>query len=184
VAASRDVTARRDGWLYTILFVGSIWLANYLIGHVGVVCAPPGPCLIPVWPGIIAPSGVIAIGASFTLRDLVQRRLGRGVAVGAIVTGALLSAFLSPALALASGTAFLLSELLDLLVYTPLQEQNLIAATVASNIVGLVVDSIVFLFLAFGSLRFIEGQIIGKAWMTLLALPVVALLRRRDAAIH
>ena len=38
----------------------------------------------------------------------------------------------------------------------------------------------VFLFLAFGSLDYLAGQVIGKAWMVLLALPVVALLRRRD----
>jgi hypothetical protein len=55
---------------------------------------------------------------------------------------------------------------------------------VASNVVGLVVDSAVFLFLAFGSLRFIAGQIIAKAWMTLLALPLIALPRRRDAALR
>lgn len=173
---------RRDGWSYFAFFIGSIWLANYLVSHVGVVCVPRGPCLIPVWPGIMAPSGVLAIGASFTLRDLVQRRLGRAITIGAIVIGAVLSAGLSPALALASGTAFLLSESLDLLVYTPLQERNLIVATVASNLVGLVVDSIVFLYLAFGSLQFIEGQIIGKAWMTLLALPLLTLMRKRDAA--
>lgn len=57
-------------------------------------------------------------------------------------------------------------------------------ATLASNTVGLVADSIVFLFLAFGSLQFIEGQIIGKAWMTLLALPAVAYLRRRNTHAH
>ncbi|MEJ2433502.1 MAG: hypothetical protein P8Y53_10180 [Pseudolabrys sp.] len=50
----------------------------------------------------------------------------------------------------------------------------------ASSSVGLVVDSIVFLWLAFGSLEFLEGQIIGKAWMVLLALPLIAWLRRRD----
>lgn len=177
---------RRDGWVYLILFIGSIWLANYLVSRVGVICepGPGGPCLVPVWPGILAPSGVLAIGASFTLRDLVQRRRGRAITIGAIALGAVLSAFLSPRLALASGAAFLLSESLDLLVYTPLQERNLILATLASNLVGLVADSIVFLFLAFGSLRFIEGQIIGKAWMTLLALPVIAILRKRDASFY
>lgn len=45
---------------------------------------------------------------------------------------------------------------------------------------GLVVDSIVFLWLAFGSLDFLLGQIIGKTWMVLLAIPLVAYLRRRD----
>jgi hypothetical protein len=45
---------------------------------------------------------------------------------------------------------------------------------------GLVVDSIVFLWLAFGSLDFLAGQIVGKAWMVLLSIPFVAWLRRRD----
>ncbi len=53
-------------------------------------------------------------------------------------------------------------------------------AVVASGIAGLVVDSIVFLYLAFGSLDFLVGQIIGKAWMILLALPLMHVLRRRD----
>jgi len=51
---------------------------------------------------------------------------------------------------------------------------------VASSAVGLVVDSILFLWLAFGSLAFLEGQIIGKAWMVLLSIPFVMVLRRRD----
>ena len=51
---------------------------------------------------------------------------------------------------------------------------------VASSVVGLVVDSIVFLWLAFGSLDFLLGQIVGKAWMVLLSIPFVAWLRRRD----
>ena len=53
-------------------------------------------------------------------------------------------------------------------------------AVVASSLVGLVVDSIVFLWLAFGSLDFLFGQIVGKLWMVLLAIPLVAYLRRRD----
>ena len=37
-----------------------------------------------------------------------------------------------------------------------------------------------FLWLAFGSLEFLPGQIVGKAWMVLLSMPFVAWLRRRD----
>jgi queuosine precursor transporter len=42
------------------------------------------------------------------------------------------------------------------------------------------VDSVVFLWLAFGSLEFLLGQIVGKAWMVLLSIPLVAWLRRRE----
>jgi uncharacterized PurR-regulated membrane protein YhhQ (DUF165 family) len=70
--------------------------------------------------------------------------------------------------------------MLDLFVYTPLQRRHLMAAVVASNVVGLVVDSIVFLTIAFGSLSLLEGQIIGKAWMTLVAVPAVHGIRLWD----
>ncbi len=124
-----------------------------------------------------APSGVLAIGIGFTLRDLVQRRLGIRVTVLAVVAGALLSAALDTSLALASGVAFLLAETLDLFVYTPLQRRRLVAAVVASNAVGVVVDSLVFLTIAFGSLSLLHGQVIGKAWMTLVAIPAVYAIR-------
>lgn len=52
------------------------------------------------------------------------------------------------------------------------------AAAVGSNLVGAVVDSAVFLWLAFGSLDFLAGQVVGKAWVTLLCLPLVWLARR------
>jgi hypothetical protein len=52
------------------------------------------------------------------------------------------------------------------------------AAVVASSVVGLVVDSLVFLALAFGSLEFIGGQIVGKLWAVLIAIPLTRLLRR------
>ena len=181
-ARMNDDRARREGFLFLAGFGLCIPAANWLIGHAGTVCVPQGPCLIPVAPGVMAPSGVLMIGLALVLRDLVQRRLGVFWALGAILAGAAASAFLAPpALVLASAMAFLLSELADLGVYTPLQRRGLVVAVVASSAVGLVVDSVIFLSLAFGSLDYLAGQVLGKAWMVLLALPVVALIRRRDA---
>jgi uncharacterized PurR-regulated membrane protein YhhQ (DUF165 family) len=171
-----------EGVAFLILFALTIPAANWLIGNAGTQCVPNGPCLIPVAPGLMAPSGVTMIGIALVLRDLVQRRLGVGVAVGAILAGAALSALVAPpALVVASAAAFLLSEFVDLAVYTPLARRRLVAAVVASSFVGLVVDSIVFLWLAFGSLDFLVGQVVGKGWMVLLSIPFVAWLRRRDA---
>jgi uncharacterized PurR-regulated membrane protein YhhQ (DUF165 family) len=170
-----------EGTIFLVLFCLTIPAANWMIGHVGTVCAPKGPCLVPVAPGIMAPSGVLMVGAALVLRDLVQRRLGVEFGVGAIVAGAALSAGLAPAsLVLASAVAFLLSEFADFLVYTPLARRRLVAAVIVSSVVGLIVDSIVFLWLAFGSLDFLFGQVIGKLWMVLLAIPFVAWMRRRD----
>jgi len=170
-----------EGAIFLVLFCLTIPMANWMIGHVGAVCVPNGPCLLPVAPHIMAPSGVLMIGIALVLRDLVQRRLGVEFGLAAIVAGAAISAGLAPrSLVLASAAAFLLSEFADFAVYTPLARRRLVLAVLASSLVGLVVDSIVFLWLAFGSLDFLTGQIIGKLWMVLLATPFVAYLRRRD----
>ena len=176
-----DRQRRIEGLIALALFTLTIPLANWLIGNAGTVCVPNGPCLVPVAPGIKAPSGVLMVGLALVLRDIVQRRLGPFAGLGAIAIGTLISTMLAPpAIVLASTAAFLLSELADFAVYTPLQRRNFVAAVAASSILGLVVDSLVFLWLAFGSLDFLTGQIIGKAWMVLLALPLMHLLRRRD----
>ena len=173
---------RFEGFIYLAGFIACVPAANWLIGNVGTVCVPQGPCLIPVAPfGITAPSGVLMIGLALVLRDLVQRRLGKSWTLGAILVGAALSGLVAPpALVLASAVAFLLSELADFAVYTPLQKRGLGRAVVLSSLAGLCVDSVVFLYLAFGSLDYLAGQIIGKAWMVLLSIPVIRLLRDRD----
>ncbi|MBT3372983.1 MAG: VUT family protein [Rhodospirillaceae bacterium] len=174
-------TTKLEGYVYLIAFALCIPAANWMLGHLGTVCPPNGPCLIPVAPGIMAPSGVLMIGLALVLRDLVQRRLGALWAIGAILAGAALSALLAPpALVLASGVAFLLSELADFAVYTPLQRRRLVLAVVASGLVGLVIDSLLFLQLAFGSLDYLSGQIIGKSWVILLSIPVIWWLRSWD----
>jgi uncharacterized PurR-regulated membrane protein YhhQ (DUF165 family) len=171
-----------EGGLFLVLFCLTIPAANWMIGNVGLVCVAGGPCLLPVAPGLMAPSGVLMVGAALVLRDLVQRRLGIEFGIAAIVAGAALSAGLAPrSLVIASTAAFLLSEFVDFAVYTPLARRRLVLAVVASGLVGIVVDSLIFLWLAFGSLDFLGGQIVGKAWMVLLSVPLVAYLRRRDA---
>ena len=123
----------------------------------------------------------LAAGVSFTLRDLVQDRMGRSWTVAAIGAGALLSLAVSDArFAVASGLAFLASETADMLVYSPLKRRTWLGAVFASNVVGLALDSALFLLLAFGSLDFLAGQIVGKLEMTVLTVAVLWLWRRRD----
>lgn len=176
--------ARTEGLLFFAGFIATIFAANWFIRNVGTECHG-STCLIPMWPSFgfgdgMVPSGVLWAGLGLTLRDLVQRRLGFWWSWGAVAVGALLSAALDPALALASGGAFFLAETLDLFVYTPLQRRHLIRAVLASNVVGLAADSFVFLTLAGIPLAYMEGQIVGKLWMTLAALPVIHLIRQWD----
>ena len=172
-------------WRFVVLlaFLACIPMANWLIGNVGARCIPNGPCVIPVGFGLMAPSGVLMIGLALVLRDLVQRWLGLKWVLAAILAGALLSAVIAPpALVVASATAFLLSELVDTAVYTPLAERRLLLAVALSSVAGLAIDGVVFLWLAFGSLALLPGQIVGKALMVALAMPVIWWIRQRELA--
>ena len=156
------------GIVALIGYIATIFAANWAIVTFG---------LVPVGFGLLAPAGVYFAGLAFTLRDATQEYLGKRFAVLAVVAGASLSALVSPQFALASGAAFLLSELADFAVYTPLRARSWLAAVLASNVVGLVIDSALFLWLAFGSLDFLIGQVVGKAWITLLAVALISAYR-------
>jgi len=173
------LAANNLGFAAFALFLLSIPIANWMIGNVGSVCVLHGPCVIPVAPGVMAPSGVLTVGAALVLRDIVQRCLGAKYGLIAIALGALLSALVAPAaLVIASATAFLVSEFADFAVFSPLQRRGLIGAVLASSAVGILIDSTIFLTLAFHSLAFLPGQVIGKLWSIFFALPLIFLTRR------
>lgn len=161
-------------WLW-LAFVATVYAANWLIVHVGPVPVWP-------WPVLMAPAGVYAAGLSFSIRDGLSELGGRWSVVSAIVAGACLSAVLSGPLALASGLAFLASEMADWAVYTPLRRRGWVRAVVASNLVGMAVDSWLFLWLAGFSLTFVWGMVAGKLWTTVLVVGVYGLLARRSYA--
>jgi queuosine precursor transporter len=157
-------------YLWLFLYIGTVLGANWAIGKYG---------LVPVGFGLMAPAGVYFAGLAFTARDMVRESIGKRGVFAAILVGAALSFFIEDIerIAMASAVAFLISETADSLAYEPLRRRWAVAVLV-SNAVGLVIDSALFLWLAFGSLDFIEGQILGKAYMTIAAIPVIYLLRR------
>lgn len=157
--------------IWLMAYIGTIFGANWAIEHYG---------FVPVGFGLMAPAGVYFAGLAFTFRDFVHERYGVRGALIAIAIGAACSWFVSPVFALASAAAFTCSELADLAVYAPLRKRSWLGAVALSNTVGLVVDSALFLWLAFGSLDYLAGQVVGKAWMTALAVVVLALWRLRD----
>lgn len=169
----RNPRAFMTDWLAAVLYVATIFAANWAIVTYGV---------IPVGFGLMAPAAVIFAGLAFTLRDFIAPR---ALVLGAIAVGTLCTFAISGPLAIASGAAFAFSEIADYLVYTRLRtkragfgQANWLVAILGSNAVGLVLDSVIFLWLAFGSFAFLAGQIVGKVEMTLIALPVIWALRR------
>ena len=150
-------------------YVAAIVLANWLTSRFG---------LVPVLPGLLVTAGTYAAGAAFGLRDLVQQAGGRRLVLAAIAVGAALSWVLStPALAVASAAAFSAAEVADMAVYTPLRERGWRRAVLASNTVGAVVDTFLFLSLAGFPLTVasVGGQLVGKVlWATIVPLLLIS----------
>lgn len=132
----------------------------------------------PSWPVFVA------VGAVLALRDFVHRAHGWKVSLALIVAGAGIAALFNlaaPLVALASVVAFLVAETLDMALFAAVRERlGLALGVLVSGLVGSLVDSLVFLSIAFGSLAFLGVQYQGKAAATVAAAAVVALARRRD----
>ena len=157
------------GTVYALTYLATIILSAALVEYVGIV---------PVGFGLVAPAGAYVIGITMVFRDLTQDQLGPWWTYSALVLGTILSALVSPAIAFAAAAAFLISETLDQLVYTPIRKVSLVWAVLASNTVGIIADSIIFVGLAFGSLDYAPGQMWAKALATIGCLVILKILYR------
>lgn len=156
--------------LATAGYVATIPAANWLTTHYPAA---------PVAPGVMAPAGVYVVGLTLDLRDVSRELAGRTTVAMAMAGGVVLSSWTAnETVATASAAAYALSESLDFVVYERLRNRGFTIALALSNAAGLIADSLLFLSLAFGSLHYLPGQVIGKTWMTGAAIALL-LLRRR-----
>lgn len=98
--------------------------------------------------GLTATAGTAVAGFAFVARDALQDAKGNRWVLAAVAIGAAVSALFSPALAVASAAAFIVSETADWAVYSHLRKRHRLAGALASNTVGALLDSAVFLALA------------------------------------
>ncbi|NKS29262.1 VUT family protein [Rhodococcus hoagii] len=155
------------------ILIGSVLAANWATTRFG---------FVPVGFGQQATAGTFAAGFALAARDATQDLLGRRAMLIALTIGAALSYLVAdPAIALASLAAFALSELLAFAVYTPLRNRSRLGdrrwatAVTTSSLTGAVADTVVFLAIAFGwaaVLPALAGQLVGKAWATLIYLAI------------
>ena len=115
--------------MWALIYVVSIVAVNWLFTVI-----PP----IGIW----QPTSVI-VGLTFIFRDMAQRKIGHWVLPVMLVGGAISYVMADPFVAIASVSAFLISEGVDWMVYTftkrPLRDRIL-----WSSAVGTPIDSIVF----------------------------------------
>jgi queuosine precursor transporter len=126
-----------------LLIVASNWLVQFPI-ELGAVLGIP---VLITW-------GAATYPATFLVTDLTNRRHGPVVArqviyVGFAVGIGLSAVFATPRIAVASGTAFLVAQLLDITVFNHLRRQSWWKAPLAGSLLGSVVDTAVFFSIAF-----------------------------------
>jgi queuosine precursor transporter len=141
---------------------------------------------VPVGFGYRAPGGVFCIGAVLVLRDWMQQLRGVRSTMPLVYAAGLLSWLIGDLagwtdvqrIAIASVVAFTVSETAEAVVFTPLRRRSLTAGVALSGTVGSAVDSLLFLWIAFGSLSYFTGQFIGKTEM--IAVGTLLTLARRE----
>tara|TARA_R110002020_G_scaffold1153_2_gene5670 strand:- start:1727 stop:2203 length:477 start_codon:yes stop_codon:yes gene_type:complete len=119
---------------YTLFYIVLIVLIN-----IGFSVVP----LIPVFGELFPPLSLV-VGLVFVVRDFSQREIGHKVIIAMLIAGALSWLMADPFVALASVTAFLVSEFADWGVYTwtkkPFAQRILISSVISTPL-----DSGIFL---------------------------------------
>ena len=98
--------------------------------------------------------GAFTYPVAFLVTDLTNRRYGPRVARQLVVVGFALAVVLSiwlatPRIAMASGTAFLVGQLLDITVFNRLRRQAWWRAPFVGSVIGSALDTALFFSLAF-----------------------------------
>lgn len=152
---------------WTGAYIASVAFINWLF-----VVVPPVSLL-----GTTLPPAMLAVGFVFVLRDFSQREVGHRVLAAMLAGGAISYVMAAPAVAIASVSAFLLSEAVDWLVYT-LTRRPLSQRILYSSALGVPVDTYVFLSLiGFGDTRTIA---LGSLVKMIAAVGFWWYLRRRE----
>jgi queuosine precursor transporter len=100
--------------------------------------------------------GAFTYPLAFLVTDLANRRLGPAAARRVVYVGFALAVLCSavlatPRIALASGTAFLVAQLLDVFVFDRLRRGIWWRAPLVSSVLGSTIDTVLFFTLAFAA---------------------------------
>ena len=135
------ITPRALFWVGS--YIASILLVNWLFAPAQLV---PG---VTVWGTALGDLYLanLVVGLVFVLRDYAQREIGHKVLIATLIAGLITYSMVDPTIAVASITAFVLSEMADWAIYSftrrPLQSRILI-----SSLVAVPLDTVVFQHLA------------------------------------
>lgn len=158
------------------IYVASVLAANWLTEHVG---------MVPIGPGLSVTAGTFAAGVTLLARNLGQPVIGRARIVALMLLGCGLSWYLAaPWLAVASASAFAISELADMAVYSKMRARGWSRAVLLAALVGGIADTLVFLHFAGRVIpvtaSLVIGQVVVKVGVSAIAVGVRGALLRQS----
>jgi queuosine precursor transporter len=141
----RWIQGRYRGWMYGLIYVVAVLLANY-------TATPEWFLKFPIF-GQVA-TGTLIFGITFTQRDRLHQ-FGRQSAYGAIAVAAFANVLMSAVLGVpgriifASFVAIILAETTDTEIYQKLLEKSWYTRVASSNAVSIPLDTLLFNLIAF-----------------------------------
>jgi queuosine precursor transporter len=138
----------RYTFIYALLMAAVVVASNFLVQF---------PVMGTLWGialGDLLTWGAFIYPVAFLVTDLANRQFGpavaRRVVLVGFVVGVTLSFVAAPSrIAIASGTAFLIGQLLDISVFNQLRRQTWWRAPLAGSLLGSALDTLLFFSLAF-----------------------------------
>lgn len=153
---------------YTIAYIALIVLVNWLFTVAPLVDLPGGE----KWPPVS-----LVVGLIFVARDFAQREIGHKVIIAMLIAGVLSYVMANPFVAMASVSAFLISEFADWAVYS-FTRRSFAQRVLISSAVSTPLDSVVFLAMI-GHFS-VTGVVVMTISKMIGALVVWRMIRRRD----
>ena len=135
-------------YAFVAAMCGIVALSNYLVQF------PVQATLAGVNLGEILTWGAFTYPMAFLITDLTNRKFGPTAARRVVIAGFVLAVILSiwlatPRIAIASGSAFLVAQMLDVSIFNRLRGGAWWQAPLVSSIIGSVIDTVLFFSIAF-----------------------------------
>lgn len=139
---------QRYFFVYSLLMTAVVVASNFLVQY------PVNGVLAGINLADLLTFGAFTYPVAFLVTDLTNRQFGpkiaRRVVFVGFIAGVLLSILLAtPRIAVASGSAFLVGQLLDIFVFNRLRQQSWWKAPLMGSLIGSVLDTVIFFSISF-----------------------------------
>lgn len=136
--------------VYVVLMTIVVVASNILVQY------PLSGTLFGINLGDLLTWGAFTYPVAFLITDLTNRQFGPSIARRVVLAGFVVGVSLSfwtsiPRIAIASGTAYLIGQLLDIVVFNRLRQQSWWRAPLAGSMFGSVLDTALFFSIAFAA---------------------------------